>query len=89
MVGKHPKRPRDQNQWAKLMADIATSVAGKQPTPEEQGRDPTTVARVRHGDLKGGKARAEKPTPEERLASARKSVRTRWNRPLRQNRQPS
>jgi hypothetical protein len=90
MVGKHPKHPRGQNQWAKLMADIATSVAGnKQRTPEEQLKGPATIARVRPGGLKGGEARAEKPTPEERLASARKAVRARWNRPLRQNGQQS
>ena len=27
MTGKHPKRPRDLNQWAKRMVDIATGEA--------------------------------------------------------------
>jgi hypothetical protein len=36
--------------------------------------------------LKSDTARAEKLSPEERLALARKAVQARWNRPLRQNR---
>lgn len=36
-----PKRPRDLNQWAKRMVDIATGEANdREPTPEEQGKDP-------------------------------------------------
>jgi hypothetical protein len=57
---KHPKRPRDLNQWAKRMVDIATgAVEDREPTPEEQGKDPAAVARGRLGGAKGGKARAE------------------------------
>jgi hypothetical protein len=38
---KTPTRPRDLNQWAKRMVDIATGEAdGREPTPEEQGKDP-------------------------------------------------
>ena len=34
MAEKHPKRPRDINQWAKRMVDIATGeVSDKEPTP--------------------------------------------------------
>jgi hypothetical protein len=36
---KHPKRPRDLNQGAKRMLDIATGEASDAaPTPEEQGK---------------------------------------------------
>ena len=52
----HPKRPRDPNQLAKSIIDIAT---GQKPdrdrTPEEQGKDPAAVALGK----KGGKVRAE------------------------------
>jgi hypothetical protein len=43
------------------MVDIATGEASdREPTPEEQGKDPTAVARGRLGGLKGGNARAAK-----------------------------
>jgi hypothetical protein len=63
------------------MVDIATgAVNDREPTPEEEGKDPAAVARGRAGGLKGGKARAEKLGPEERQASARKAVQARWSR---------
>jgi hypothetical protein len=50
---KTPKRPRDPNQWAKRMVDIATGEASdRKPTPEEQGKDPSAVARGRLGGLR-------------------------------------
>jgi hypothetical protein len=56
---KTPKRPRDTNQWAKRMVDIATGeVSDSEPTPEEQGKDAAAVKLGRRGGLKGGKARA-------------------------------
>jgi hypothetical protein len=43
---KPPKRPRDLNQWAKRMVDIATGAAeDREPSPEEQGKNPAAVAR--------------------------------------------
>jgi len=39
----------------------------------------------RRGGLKGGKARAEKLTPEERKEIARKAARARWDRRRRQD----
>src|SRR5687767_3897002 len=46
---KQPKRPRDLNQWAKRMVDIATGEVEDVPTPED-GKDP---AAVRRGQLGG------------------------------------
>ena len=81
MVEKHPKRPRDLNQWAKRMVDIATGdESDRAPTPEEQGKDPAAVALGRKGGLKGGKARAASMTPERRAEIARKAADKRWNR---------
>lgn len=42
---KAPKRPRDLNQWAKRMVDIATGEASdREPTREEQGKDPKDLS---------------------------------------------
>jgi hypothetical protein len=38
-MAKNPKRPRDPNQLAKLIVDIATGqIEDREPTPEEQGK---------------------------------------------------
>jgi hypothetical protein len=80
-MSKHQKRPRDTNQLAKLMVDILTGqVEDREPTSEERGKDPTAMARGRKGGLKGGKARAESMTAEERSASAKKAVMARWRK---------
>jgi hypothetical protein len=79
---KHPKRPRDLNQWAKRMVDIAMGEASdREPTPEEQGKDPAAVSLGRRGGLKGGKARAASMTPERRSEIARKAAAKRWGQP--------
>ena len=79
---KTPKRPRDLNQWAKRIVDIAAGeIEDRNPTPEEEGKDPAAVRRGRLGGLKGGKARAAKMTVAERKASAAKAGRSRWSRP--------
>jgi hypothetical protein len=81
MTDKQPKRPRDMNQWAKRMVDLATGEASDaEPTPEEQGKDPAAVKRGRTGGLAGGKARAAKMTPDQRSEAARKAVQARWSR---------
>ena len=79
MAEKHPKRPRDLNQWAKRMVDIATGeVSDLTTTPEEQGKDAAAVVLGRKGGLKGGKARAASMTPERRAEIARKAAEIRW-----------
>ena len=57
MDQKYPKRPRDPNQLAKAIIDIAT---GQAPITPPDDKDPAAVQRGRLGGLKGGKARAEK-----------------------------
>jgi hypothetical protein len=74
---KAPKRPRDPAQLAKLMIDIASGeVEDRDPTPEEQGKDPAAAALGR----KGGKARAAKMTAERRRQIASKAASSRWKR---------
>lgn len=42
------------------------------------GKDPAAVALGRRGGLKGGRARADKLTPEQRSEIAKKAAQTRW-----------
>jgi hypothetical protein len=71
----HPKRPRDPNQLAKAIIDIATGQKpDRDPTPEEQGKDPAAVALGK----KGGRARADSMTAEKRSAIAKKAAKSRW-----------
>ena len=75
MSTKHPKRPRDPAQLAKFIVDVATGeIEDREPTPEEQGKD---LAAVSMGK-RGGKARAEKMTPERRAEIAKKAAEKRW-----------
>ena len=48
--------------------------------PEPDTRDQNAVALGRKGGLKGGKARAEKLTAEERREIAKKAAKTRWKK---------
>jgi hypothetical protein len=69
-------RPRDPAQLAKLMIDIASGeVEDREPTPEEQGKDPSAASLGR----KGGAARAAKLTPEKRTEIAKKAAKRRWS----------
>lgn len=75
------KRPRDANQLAKSIVDIATGEdEDREPTPEEQGKDPAAVALGRKGGLKGGKARAENLSATKRAAIARNAANARWQK---------
>ncbi|TXI48454.1 MAG: histone H1 [Lysobacter sp.] len=75
-MAKTPKRPRDPNQLAKLIADIATGEVTEPKT--DDGKDPAAVALGRKGGLKGGKARAASLTAEARAEIAKKAASKRW-----------
>jgi hypothetical protein len=79
MPDRSRKRPRDLNELARQIVDEAT---GNKPTPADPdaGKDPAAVALGRKGGLKGGRARAEKLTPEQRSESARRAAQKRWNK---------
>jgi hypothetical protein len=76
MPDRSRKRPRDPNQLAKLVVDIATGAADD--APEADGKNPAAVALGRKGGLKGGNARAAKMSAEQRKESARKAAEARW-----------
>ncbi|MBU1182579.1 MAG: histone H1 [Proteobacteria bacterium] len=75
---KHP----DLNELA--AAIIAEATEEEKPKPEDK-RNPAAVALGRLGGLKGGRARANKLTPERRKEIAQKAAKTRWKKSLNQN----
>lgn len=77
-MSKKPKRPRDTNQLAKRITDIATGETDQ--SPEESGKDPNAVALGRKGGLKGGKARAAKLSAKKRSEIAKKAAKARWRK---------
>lgn len=81
-MAKKPARPRDTNQLAKAIMDIATREAsGKEETQlDKPEKNPAAVALGRLGGLKGGKARATKLSPKKRSEIARKAAQTRWKK---------
>lgn len=62
-----PKR-QDLNQIAAAIVSQTT----------DSNKNPAAVALGRLGGLKGGKARAEKLTPQQRSQIARKAAKSRW-----------
>lgn len=70
------KRPRDPNQLAKLIVDIATGEA--EDTVSQTKR--TSKRKGRAGGLKGGKSRAQRLTPEQRQEIAKLAARARWKK---------
>jgi hypothetical protein len=70
MPDRSSKRPRDPNQLAKLVVDIATGEADDPAIPAHDGR--------RRSGKAGGKARADALSAERRQAIAKKAARTRW-----------
>jgi hypothetical protein len=71
------KRPTDLN---RLAASIVADATSEEPEPDPyEGKDPAAVELGRQGGLKGGRARAEKLTPEQRSEIARKAAQARWS----------
>jgi len=77
-MAKKVKRPRDPNQLAKLITELATGEV--QEVDQDKGKNPAAVALGRLGGLKGGKARAAKLTPKRRKEIAKKAAKARWKK---------
>ena len=73
-----PKRPRDTNQLAHMIAQLATGELDDVKT--DDGKDPAAVALGRKGGLKGGKARAAALSAKKRSLIAKKAAEARWKR---------
>jgi hypothetical protein len=69
-------RPRDPNQLAKLIVDIATGEAEDAVSPKKRA----TSVKGRSGGLKGGKSRSVALTPEQRQDIARLAAQSRWKK---------
>ena len=67
------RRPQDVNVLASSIVEEATREG-------ESAKNPHAVALGRLGGAKGGKARAERLTPEQRRAIARKAALARWSK---------
>jgi hypothetical protein len=74
-----PKRPKDTNQKAKLVVELATGES-KEPEPDKE-KNAAAVALGRLGGLKGGKARAKSLTAKKRSQIATKAAKKRWSKP--------
>ncbi len=72
------KRPRDMNQLAKLIVDIATGQVEDTISEGKRKKNPAAVKLGRLGGLKGGKARAESMSAERRKEIAKKAAEVRW-----------
>lgn len=71
-MGMHKRSSRDVNV---LAARIVKETAGL----DLDGKNPAAVALGRRGGLKGGKARAEKLSPQERKMIAKRAAEARWS----------
>lgn len=73
------RRPRDPNQLAKFIVDLATGeISDTETPPEMEGKNPAAVALGRMGGLKGGKARAKALSAKRRSEIAKKAAARRW-----------
>lgn len=72
------KRPRDLNALAAFIVGKATDEDAEPEWPID-GRDPAAVERGRKGGLRGGTARVEKLTSEQRSQIAKRTAAARWH----------
>lgn len=75
-----PKRSSKQSKDIGVLAKSIVEKAAKEPSEEKPPKNPAAVALGRLGGLKGGKARAEKLSPEKRREIAEKAARARWRK---------
>jgi hypothetical protein len=73
------RRVKDVNQLAMEIVSLVTAETEIEPLPE---KNPAAVMLGRLGGLKGGKARAEKLSAQERSDIAKKAAQTRWSQKI-------
>jgi len=72
------KRPKDTNQLAKNVVDLATGESLEDRQTDIKNQAAIELGRL--GGLKGGKARAKALSPERRKEIAKKAAKARWNK---------
>jgi hypothetical protein len=72
-MSKPPKRPRDPNQLAKMMIDIASGDV-------EEMEATVTEKRASKAGQKGGPARAKALSPQQRSEIASAAAQARWKK---------
>ena len=77
LVSKKSNKPRDLNSMAAAIVNQSTDPDDTGDDPYE-GKNPAAVELGRLGGKKGGKARAEKLTAEERSEAAKRAAAARW-----------
>jgi hypothetical protein len=81
---RRPRRPRDPNQLAKLVVDIAIGDVVEEPDSVSESpnpdKNPHAVALGKLGGRKGGRARAEALSPAKRSEIAKQAARQRWRK---------
>jgi hypothetical protein len=83
MQKRSSKKPRDVNQLAKSIVDLATGnpiTEDVSPIAPTREKNIAAVTLGRLGGLKGGKARAEKLSAKKRKAIAKKAAEARWSK---------
>ena len=74
------KRPRNVNQLAKASVNEAAGNAVEQPPSADEANNPAAAALWRLDGEKGGKARAQKLSREDRSRIAAKAAAARWEK---------
>lgn len=75
------KRPKDSNQLAKLIVDVTVGNEASLENKETNSQKNLAAVELgRLGGLKGGKARAEKLSSDERSLIAKKAAKARWSK---------
>lgn len=72
------KKPKDINVLAASIVEQTTGESIPSREASESTKNPHAVALGHLGGIKGGRARAEKLTPEQRTEIARKAAQARW-----------
>jgi len=81
-----PDRPSKKKPGQEDLNEMASRIVSQSTDDESEGgeeddgKDPAAVELGRRGGKKGGRARADKLTPEERQEIARRAARVRWAR---------
>lgn len=75
---KKKKQPTDINELAKSLVDLATDESPLEEVPS--GKNPHAVELGRLGGKKGGKARAESLSKEQRSEIAKNAAKARWKK---------